>query len=145
MFFTLTQRLLLLLAMAQTVPVRSQRDANYREEIVDAIIIATDDEQEQLLLVRIAGYESSYSRRIADCHCQSWECDKGKSIGLWQTQGGGNAQCGSPKLQAEYALKLIRRSREVCSSLLPEDSLSLYTNGRCMAQSKASRERWVSR
>ena len=132
----------LLLAMAGVVPVRNAADAAYRSEIADALLMLDATAHERALLVRIAGLESSFSRRIAECRYQGREGDAGASLGLWQvqprTQDERELLCGPVLQQAAIALARVRESLASCGDL------SGYTCGHCQPSEPKARARWVS-
>ena len=110
---------------------RGDDDLAFRTELAAAIVAVTDDPQEQRQLAKIARYESSYSRDVA-------ECRKKGSVGevtSWQILARSDAErarlCISLESDARVALARIRESVSACRSLPVEERLAVYARGRC--------------
>lgn len=143
--------ILLLIFMIGLLPSRGPKDLDFRVQLAHAIVAVTDDDVEQLTLVRLAKYESGYRRNVARCetHAQGATMkteDHGKSFGTFQVQPMSKADaklaCGSLVEQAGLALRYMRRSAEMCPKNTGAATLNLYTSGRCEYGLKQSEERW---
>ena len=102
-----------------------------RTELASAIVSVTDDPQEQRQLAKIARYESSLRRDVADCRLLG----KAGERGAWQIRARGAKErdrlCVSFADDARIALERIRESTRACRSLPPDERLSVYTRGSC--------------
>jgi len=110
---------------------RGDDDIALRTELAAAIVAVTDDEQEQRQLAKIARFESSYSRDVAECRRKG-------SVGevtAWQILARSDSErsrlCISLEGDARVALARIRESVSACRSLPAEERLAVYTRGRC--------------
>ena len=93
----------------------------------------------EALLVTIAGFESSFSRRIHEGHCLPGECDSGLAKSLWQLHAGelvpmsvwseiGAATAESTALAAYSAAKVLGYSADRCGGSI-EGAISMYATG----------------
>lgn len=136
-----------LLAMTSgLLPVRNDADFAFRVELVEAVVSVTEDLQEQLLLVSIARWESSYRRDVAECRRKGPQGE----LTAWQILARNDAErarlCVSLAGDAKVALERVRESVHACAALPPEDRLALYARGRCSSAEgrRLSRHRWLS-
>lgn len=141
----LALRVLLTMLGLATLRGHEDRDFDFRWQLSEAIVNATDDEHEQDVLARIAWFESSYRRSVARCEVLG---DGGKSRGVFQTQGMSEADrkagCGTLPQQVEVALRYVRRSAEMCPKNEGAAMLNLYVSGRCDRGLVQARARWGS-
>jgi len=133
----------ILLYILGMLPAQSEPDLLFRTQLAHAISEGTSDVREQIILARLAWFEGGYRRSVASCKIKG---DGGKSQGIFQIQPR-DAQdkrdaCGTLNAQVAVALRFIRRSREVCGHLEPQDQLSLYTTGACYRVQPEARRRW---
>lgn len=143
--------ILLVIFMLGLLPSRGPKDFDFRVQLAQAIVAVTDDDVEQLTLVRIAKYESGYRRNVARCETHAKGAtmqteDHGKSFGTFQVQPMSGADkklaCGTLEEQAGLALRYMRRSAEMCPKNKGAATLNLYTSGNCNYGLKQSEERW---
>ena len=110
---------------------RGDDDLALRTELAAAIVAVTDDPQEQRQLAKIARFESSYARDVAECRRKG-------SVGevtAWQILARSDAErarlCISLEGDARVAQGRIRESVAACRSLPVDERLAVYTRGRC--------------
>lgn len=131
---------------ADLLPIRNEADRAFRLELVEAVVDVTDDPQEQLLLVAIPRWESSYRRDVAECRRRGPQGE----VTAWQILPRSEAErarlCVSLAGDAQLALERIRESLGACASLPPHERLALYARGRCSSVEgrRLSRVRWIS-
>ena len=89
-----------------------------------------------LLLVAIGRAESNFLERVEKCECRKGECDRGRSIGLFQIMRGDPSMCGDRQKQARAALSVLQECRRMCKDT--PRALGAYNSGRCR-KTKASR------
>lgn len=130
----------------QLLPSRGPADLAYRTELVTAVTAVTDDLQEQLLLVAIPRWESSYLPNVGDCRRLGPQGERGAWQILPRTEAERTALCVSLEGDARVALARIRESVAACAALPPAERLAVYTRGRCSSAEgrRMSRVRWVS-
>lgn len=148
-FFVIALRMvlaILLATMAALMPTRGPADAGYRVELAEAVASVTDDLQEQLLLVAIPRWESSYRRDVGECRRKGPQGELGAWQILARSDDERRALCISLEGDARIALGRIRESLNACASLPPEERLAVYTRGSCWSVEgrRLSRVRWVS-
>lgn len=102
-----------------------------RTEMSVAIVSVTDDAQEQRQLAKIARYESSLRRDVAECRRKGPQGE----VTAWQIIARSDAErarlCISLEGDARFALERVRESTSACRASAPEDRLAIYTRGRC--------------
>lgn len=132
--------------MAWLMPVRGERDRAYRTELAEAVSTVTDDLQEQILLVAIPRWESSYRRDVGECRRKGPQGE----VGAWQILARSDDErrllCVSLAGDARVALARIRESVTACAALPAPDRLAVYARGRCSSAEgrRLSRVRWIS-
>jgi hypothetical protein len=137
---------ILLGTMGDLLPTRGPADLGYRIELAEAAASVTDDLQEQLLLVAIPRWESSYRRDVGECRRKGPQGE----LGAWQilprSDGERRSLCASLAGDARVALARIRESLKTCAALPAEERLAVYTRGSCSSVDgrRLSRVRWVS-
>lgn len=121
----------ILLFMLRLLASGGDEDLAFRVELSTAIVAVTDDPQEQRQLAKIARFESSFRRDVAECR------KKGAAgeVTAWQILARSDDErarlCISLEGDARVALGRIRESVSACRSLPVEERLSVYTRGRC--------------
>ncbi len=136
---------ILLATMTSLMPIRSRDDGVFRLELATAAAAVTEDLQEQLLLVVIPRWESSYRRDVAECRRKGPQGE----LGAWQILPRSDDErrrlCTSLEGDARVALERIRESLAACPELPPAERLAVYTRGRCSSAEgrRLSRIRWV--
>lgn len=106
-------------------------DLSLRTDLASAIVAVTDDPQEQRQLAKIARFESSFRRDVAECR------KKGAAgeVSAFQILARSDAErarlCISLEGDARVALGRIRESIAACRSLPVEERLAVYCRGRC--------------
>jgi hypothetical protein len=131
--------------MAYLIPVHSaQGQARYEAIAADIVAVAeaepidNDPLRTSLLLAAIAYRESQFRHDVETCKVTG---DGGKALGLWQTHSS-DAVCRNRAEAARVALRMVRRSLDVCQRLSPVDRLGMYTHGRCVRNNWHSRDRF---
>ena len=135
--------LAVLFSMLVLAPARGDADLLFRHQLAEAVTAETADSREQVVLVRLAWFEGSFSRAVASCQVKG---DHGSSLGIFQVQPRTAEDradaCGTLNAQVRVALRFIRRSVEVCSANTPETQLALYCSGRCDRGHREAKARW---
>jgi hypothetical protein len=123
--------------MLKLAPARGEADVRARWTLAEAISNATQDTEEQSLLVAVALRESSFRPAVlGDFHS-----GKATSFCAFQLHlpGGSKTAEGwtGPEVSADVgkcttaALRRLRESRRACGRYPKEDRLAVYTRGRC--------------
>jgi hypothetical protein len=135
----------LLGASVSLMPIRSPDDGEFRLELATAAAAVTDDLQEQLLLVAIPRWESSYRRDVAECRRLGRQGERGAWQILARNDDERSRLCASLEGDARIALARIRESLTACAELPAPERLAVYTRGRCSSLEgrRLSRVRWV--
>ncbi len=128
------------------LPIRNADDYALRWELAEAAQAATDDLQEQALLVAIPRWEAAYRRDVFACVKRG----SAGEVSGWQILARSDAErkrlCVSYAQDAVVALERIRESRAACRHLPPSEQLSIFTRGLCSSVEgrRLSRHRWVT-
>lgn len=129
------------------LPVRTREDLEVRTELAEAIVAATPSTWERYELAKIARYESSLRRDVADCIVTGPQGE----LGAWQILPRSGAErhalCVSYEGDAAIALERIRESIAACRREPEAERLALYARGSCSSPEgkRLSRVRWVAR
>lgn len=123
---------------------RGERDVLFRWELAQAIAAATDDEEEQFTLARLAAFEAGFRRNVARCDVKG---DHGKSLGEFQIQpmspkDAEDACSERLSRQVGLALRYMRLSADKCPKNKGAAKLHLYVSGRCDAGHVEAARRW---
>lgn len=127
------------------LPAIDDDDLALRVDLATAVRAVTSDAHEQRQLLRIARFESTYRRDVADCTVAGKEGE----LSAWQilpTPAVGRAEiCASTAAAAGIALRMVRESIRACSHLPPPERLAMYARGRCDSAEgrRLSRARWA--
>lgn len=123
--------LAVLLFMLRLLPAAGDADVAFRLELAAAIVDATEDEQEQRQLAKIARFESNYRRDVAECKILGRAGERG----AWQILARSGEErarlCVSLVDDARIALERIRESVRACWRLPAAERLAVYARGRC--------------
>ncbi len=110
---------------------RGDDDLALRHELSAAIVAVTDDPQEQRQLAKIARFESSYDRDVAECRRKG----AAGEVSAWQIIARGAEErsrlCVSLEGDARIALGRVRESVRACMHLPADERLSVYARGKC--------------
>lgn len=121
-------------------------DWPHRLALAAAIVAATDDPAEQLVLARIPRWEASYREDVARCTVRG----AAGEVSSWQILPRSSVEraglCHSLEEDAVVALARVRESRAACRNLPWSDQLALYARGRCDSEEgrRLSRHRMPS-
>lgn len=116
----------------------------YRLELAGAIAAATNDPGRQLLLVRIARFESNYREDVGRCRLNGKAGDRSAFQVVPRNDGERARLCVSLVEDARLALERVEESLAACRHLPAPERLAVYARGRCDSeQGRAlSRHRW---
>ena len=131
----------------------SDDDFAYRVELVNAIEDVADDEDgghEARLLLSLSWHESRWVRKVGEC-TDAKALDTGAgALGAWQIvprRNGGDEKRRAciVAFAALLARDRVRETRAACAAWPAEESLAVYTGGKCEgdAARRSSRVRWV--
>lgn len=124
----------------------SEDAVRHRVALVDAVQAATSDPLEQLVLLKVARFESSFRRDVGACRVRGPQGE----LGAWQILARSDAErarlCVSLEGDARVALERIRESRAACAHLPEPEQLATYARGSCSSREgrRLSRVRWPS-
>lgn len=135
--------------MLKLTPARGEADVRARWALAEAISTATQDTEEQSLLVAVALRESSFRPAVlGDFHS-----GKATSFCAFQLHLPGGARTAEGWTGEDVsndvgkcttaALRRLRESRRACGGYPKEDRLAIYARGRCDSEEgrKLSRDR----
>ncbi len=134
-----------LLYMLRLVVQRDEADLLFRTELSVAIVAATDVAQGQRQLAKLARFESSFRRDVAECRIKG----AAGEVTAWQIIPRNDAErarlCVSLEGDARVALERIAESVAACRDLPEEERLAVYARGRCSSSEgrRLSRVRWA--
>lgn len=120
-----------LLFMLRLLAPLGDDDLLFRTELAAAIAAVTDDPQEQRQLAKIARFESSFRRDVAECRKRGTAGEVTAFQVLARSDAERALLCVSLEGDARVALSRIRESVSACRTLPIEERLSVYTRGRC--------------
>lgn len=132
----------ILLAMIALYPLRGARDYEQRFILAAAIVEATDDPIRQIVLARIARFESGFDPRVGRCERKGPQGELGFFQLKPQTPAERKAACGSALEQAKLASRFVARSAEACPGNVGADTLAMYTSGTCARGIPEAKHRW---
>lgn len=144
--------LLLALYMHGLLPVQAQtkekweREWLYRLQLAEAISQATSDPGRQLLLARLARFESSYREDVGRCRLNGKAGDRTAFQIVARNDAERARLCVSLADDARFALERINESLTACRKLPAAERLAVYARGSCASEEgrKLSRHRWPS-
>ena len=135
----------ILLAMIALYPLNARRlAADYEQRFIlaTAIVEATDDPVRQIVLARIARFESGFDPRVGRCERKGPQGE----LGFFQVKpiakGDEKRACGSALEQAKLADAYVTRAAEACPGNVGADTLAMYTSGTCARGIREAKNRW---
>lgn len=132
------------LVMLAILPLRNLKDYQTRWDLAVGITRANSDITRQIVLARIARFESGFDPRVGRCEIKG----KDGELGYFQIKPirprDAKLACGTTIQQAALANEYVERSIAACPNNSEADSLAMYVSGTCQKGIVQAKHRWVN-